>query len=117
MTSLLTRCIELAASLMKSQWLIFAINPLKLEVNNSYLRPIFTNIRFSDCRKFDRRGDLWPFPPSAPNPALLNGSGPPPTPSIPARRSSRIARVAMALPMLVLGKSFLLCENLAYPCG
>lgn len=55
-------------------------------------RPIPTSTRSNACKNRDRS-------------ALRNGGGPPPTPSIPARRSSMMARVAMALPMLAASNS------------
>jgi hypothetical protein len=48
--------------------------------------PILTNASSSACKNRDRS-------------ALAKGAGPPPTPSIPARRSAMMARVAMAPPM------------------
>ena len=50
-------------------------------------RSILTGTGSSACRKFDR-------------PALLNGGGQPSIPPIPARKSSMIVRVAMALPIV-----------------
>jgi hypothetical protein len=78
----------------------FQVSQLGLNLSAFAGYPIPTSTLSSACRKFDRAGGLWLSPPAAPNPALLNGGGPAPMPSIPVCRSSKIVRVVMALQML-----------------